>query len=114
MEREDTFTDTTGELAARFNQVMHTLRHIVAQVEEGECVETTLARSPRGALEGPHTTDDLASLMQGLMGSPLAPTPSPGPASTSPIIPDTQDTSHALLYDRTIELGSGGGKLWAS
>ncbi|KAI0246344.1 hypothetical protein BJV78DRAFT_1135360 [Lactifluus subvellereus] len=54
--------------ASRFEQVMHTLRRIVARVEEALCVETALARSPRGVLEEPHTTDDLASLMQGLLG----------------------------------------------
>jgi hypothetical protein len=65
---------------------------------------------------GPRTTDDLASFMQGLMGSSLGPRPPPGPVLTSPIIPNTtQDTSHALLYDRAIILASGGvGKFWAS
>jgi hypothetical protein len=64
-------------LAARFDQVVHTLRRILAQVREEECVETNLAPSPRGVLEESHTPDDLASLMQGVMCSPSTPTPLP-------------------------------------
>jgi hypothetical protein len=64
-------------LAARFDQVIHTLRRILAQVTAEVCVETNLAPSPRGVLEEPHTPDDLGSLMQGLMCSPLTPTPLP-------------------------------------
>ncbi len=63
---------------------MLTLRRIVAQVEEESCFDATLTRSSScGVLEEPRTTDDLVTLMQGLMGidsdqdRSLARTPSP-------------------------------------
>lgn len=87
---------------------MHTLQRIVARVEEPLCVETALVRSPRGILEEPHTTDDLASLMQGLLGPPLAHAYFPDPVPTSPMILDMLDTSHALLYNHTIGFVEGG------
>ncbi|KAN0136245.1 hypothetical protein V8E53_006105, partial [Lactarius tabidus] len=54
----------------RFMRVMHALRSVVAIVEEIESIETSLSRGPHGVLEDPPTTEDLATLMQGLMGPP--------------------------------------------
>jgi len=113
--------DEKGE-KVRFEQVMLTLRRIVAQVEEELCFDATLTRSsPRGALEEPGSTDDLVTLMQGLMGTEdpsLAHTPSPsrGPISISSstmILDPPHALRHALPYDRTIGYAAGKGKLWA-
>lgn len=109
-------------MKVRFEQVMLTLRRIVAQVEEELCFDATLTRTgPRGALEEPRTTDDLVTLMQGLMGTEdpsLAHTPSPSrvPISISSgtmILDPPHALRHALPYDRTIGYAAGKGKLWA-
>ena len=111
-------------MKVRFEQVMLTLRRIVAQVEEELCFDSTLMRSPRGTLEESRNTDDLVALMQGLMGIDstqdlsLARTPSPsrGPVSISsgPMILDPPHTRrHALPYDRTIGYAAGKEKPWA-
>lgn len=109
----------------RFEQVMLTLRRIVAQVEEELCFDTTLTRSsPRGVLEEPRTTDDLVTLMQGLMGvnsdqdrslaRTLSPSRGPGSISSGPMILDPPHAlRHALPYDRTIGFAAGKQKLWA-
>jgi len=97
----------------RFRRVMHTLRSVVAIVEEIESIETSLARHPHGGLEDSPTTEDLATLMQGLMGPPSsvpASTPSLITAPTSPMVLDTQPT---LLYGRTIGIAAGKVRLWA-
>ena len=96
----------------RFEQVMLPLRRIVAQVEES-CMDPILMHSPRGELEEPRTTNDLATLMQGLMGmgQSLGPTPSSlGPVSISSM---TLDTPHPPPNDRTIGLSAGTDNLWA-
>lgn len=92
---------------------MHTLRSVVAIVEEIESIEASLARSPHGGLEDSPTTEDLATLMQGLMGPPSsvqANAPSLITAPTSPMVLDTQPT---LFYGRTIGIAAGKGRLWA-
>lgn len=113
-------------MKVRFEQVMLTLRRIVAQVEEELCFDATLTRSdPRGAVEEPRTTDDLVTLMQSLMvtdsdqdRSLTRTTPSPpcGPISISSgtmILDHPHALRHALPYDRTIGYAAGKGKLWA-
>lgn len=106
-------THTMNPLAARFIRVMQTLRRVVALVEEVESIEASLARTTHGVLEDPPTTEDLTTLMQGLMGPPssvLANAPSLIIAPTSPMILDTPPT---LLYGRTIGFAAGKGRLWA-
>jgi hypothetical protein len=103
---------------------MHTLRRIVAQVEEELCFDATpTCSSPRGVLEEPRTTDELVTLMQGLMSDQdrsLARTPSPSPShgpvsiSSGPIVLDAPHAlRHALPYDRTIGFAAGKLKPWA-
>jgi hypothetical protein len=103
---------------------MLTLRRIVAQVEEELCFDATLTRSsPCGVLEEPRTTDDLVTLMQGLMGMDsdqdrsLARTPSPSRGLltiSSPMVLDAPHAPrHALPYNRTIGFAAGKEKLWA-
>jgi len=104
---------------------MLTLRRIVAQVEEELYFDATLMRSsPCGVLEDPRTTDDLVTLMQGLMGMDsdqdrsLARTPSPSRGHVSisggPMILDAPHAPrHALPYNRTIGFAAGKEKLWA-
>jgi len=97
----------------RFIRVMQTLRSVVALVEEVESIEASLARSPHGVLEDLPTTEDLTTLMQGLMGPPSsvpasAPTLTIAPASTMVL-----ESPPALLYGRTIGFAAGKGKLWA-
>jgi hypothetical protein len=105
-------------MKVRFEQVMLTLRRIVAQVEEELCFDATLTcSSPRGVLEEPRTTGDLVALMQGLMSDQdrsLARTPSPthDPVSISSG-PKILDAPHALPYDRTIGFAAGKLKPWA-
>ena len=92
---------------------MQTLRSVVAIVEEIESIEASLARHPHGGLEDQPTTEDLAALMQGLMG-PTTSVPACAPSliasPTSPMVSDTQPT---LLYGRTIGIAAGKGRLWA-
>jgi hypothetical protein len=92
---------------------MQTLRRVVALVEEVESIEASLARSSHGVLEDLPTTEDLATLMQGLMGPP-SPVPASAPsltiASTSP---EVSASPPALLYGRTIGFAAGKGRLWA-
>jgi hypothetical protein len=97
-------------LAGRFVRVMHALRSVVAIVEEIESIETSLSRGPHGVLEDPPTTEDLATLMQGLMGPPSSVLANATSPPTSPIALDTQP---ALLYGRTIGIAAGKGRLWA-
>jgi hypothetical protein len=52
-------------MLVRFEQVMLTLRRFVAQVEES-CMDPTLMHSPRGELEEPRTTNDLATRCKAL------------------------------------------------
>jgi hypothetical protein len=106
---------------------MLTLRRIVAQVEEELCFDATLTRStsPCGVLEEPRTTDDLVTLMQGLMGTDsdqdqdqsLARTPSPSRGHVSISSPMFLDAPHAprhaLPYNRTTGFAAGKEKLWA-
>ncbi|KAF8266432.1 hypothetical protein EI94DRAFT_1803132 [Lactarius quietus] len=106
-------TGMNKPLAARFIRVMHTLRSVVAVVEEIESIEASLARSPHGVLEDPPTTDDLATLMQGLMGPPSSVPASAPSVITAPTSPMPLDTQPALLYGRTIGIAAGKGKLWA-
>jgi len=99
----------------RFMRVMQTLRRVVALVEEVESIEASLARSPHGVLEDlPTTTEDLTSLMQGLMGPP-SPVPASAPSFTiaAPTSPMVSDSPPALLYGRTIGIAAGKGRLWA-
>jgi hypothetical protein len=108
-------------MKVRFEQVMLTLRRIVAQVEEELCFDTTLTCSPRGVLEEPRTTDELVTLMQGLMSDQdrsLARTPppshSPVSISSGPMVLDAPHAPrHALPYDRTIGFAAGKLKPWA-
>ena len=104
---------------------MLTLRRIVAQVEEELCFDATVTRSsPCGVLEEPRTTDDLVTLMQGLMGTDsdqdrsLTRTPSPSrghvSVSSGPVILDTPHApQHAPSCNRTIGFAAGKEKLWA-
>lgn len=103
---------------------MLTLRRIVAQVEDELCFDATLTHSsPCGVLEEPRTTDDLVTLMQGLMGidsdqdRSLARTPSLSQGhvsiSSGPMILDVPHAPrHALPYNRTIGFAAGKEKLW--
>jgi hypothetical protein len=102
---------------------MLTLRRTVAQVEEEWCFDATLTRSnPCGVLEEPRTTDDLVTLMQGLMGMDsdqdrsLARTPSPSRnhlSISSPMILDVPHAPRHALPNRTIGFAAGKEKLWA-
>ena len=104
---------------------MLTLRRIVAQVEEELCFDATLTRSsPCGVLEEPRTTDDLVTLMQGLMGMDsdqdwsVARTPSPSRGhvsiSSHPMILDAPHAPrHALPYNGTVGFAAGKEKLCA-
>ena len=86
----------------------------MAQVEELR-TDPTLTHSPRGELEVPRTTNDLAILMQGLMGmvQSLGPTPSSlGPISITCSSIMTLDTPHAPPNDRTIDFSAGKDNLW--
>jgi len=108
----------------RFQQVMLTLRRIVAQVEEELCFDAVLTpSSPCGVLEEPRTTDDLVTLMQGLMGTDsdqdrsLARTRSPSRGhvsiSSGPVILDAPHAPrHAPSYNRAIGFAAGKEKLW--
>jgi hypothetical protein len=109
---KERFTDM---IAVRFEQVMLTLRRIVAQVEEKLelCVHAALMHSQRGELEESRTSNDLEILMQGLMcmGQSLGPTPSsPGPLSISSM---TLDMPPAPPNDRTIGFAAGTDKFRA-
>jgi hypothetical protein len=87
-------------------------RRIVAQVKES-CMDPIFMHGPRGELEEPRTTNDLATLMQGLMGmcQSLGPTPSSlGPVSINSM---TLDMPHAPPNDRTIGFSAGTDKLRA-
>ena len=85
----------------------------MAIVEEIESIEASLARSPHGGLEDPPTTEDLATLMQGLMGPPHSVPASDPTHITAPTSPMVLDTQPALLYGRTIGIAAGKGRLWA-
>ena len=94
-------------------RVMHTLRRVVALVEEVESIEASLARSPHGVLEDLSTTEDLTTLMQSLM---CPPSPVPATAPSLPIAPTSPMVSNsplALLYGRTIGFAAGKGRPWA-
>lgn len=103
---------------------MLTLRHIVAQVEEELRFDATLTRSSScGVLEEPRTTDDLVTLMQGLMGMDsdqdrsLARTPSPSRghvsiSSGSMTLDAPHAPRHAFPSNRTIGFAAGKEKLW--
>jgi hypothetical protein len=92
---------------------MHTLRSVVAIVEEIESIEASLTRGPHSVLEDPPTTEDLATLMQGLMGPPSSVPASAPSLITAPTNPIVSDKQPALLYGRTIGIAAGKGRLWA-
>lgn len=92
---------------------MQTLRRVVALVEEVESIEASLARSPHGALEDIPTTEDLTTLMQGLMSPPSPVSTSALSPTIAPTGPMVLDSPPALLYGRTIGIAAGKGRLWA-